>query len=121
MIEILFELILQLFGEVLVDLIIHAIGSADREAKRLIRIVVYALLGAIVGAISILIFPTHMIRSAPLRWVALVLIPLFAGAVFAMVGRSRDRRGKPVSALETFMPAYAFALAMAVVRHFAAD
>jgi len=47
-------------------------------------------------------------------------MPLIAGALFAMLGRARDRRGKPVSTLEAFWPAYLFALAYAVVRHLAA-
>src|SRR5688500_18546512 len=120
MIELVIELLITFFGESLLDLAAHALGRSDRAHQTLLRMIVFAVLGAIVGGVSLVLFPTHFIRDAGLRIASLVLTPLVVAAAFAWIGGRRERKGKHVSALEAFWPAYTFALAMAVVRYFGA-
>lgn len=120
MIEVVLELLLTLFGETLLDSLVHKFAGSDRAMRMALRIVIFAGLGAFVGGLSLLLFPIHFIRDADLRLVTLIVTPFLAGAIFAGVGRRRLRHEKHVSALETFWPAYAFALAMALVRYFGA-
>jgi hypothetical protein len=118
-IEILIEVFVDLFGEVLLDVVVHAVG-ARRGSSAVLRLLFFALMGAVTGALSLLVLPRHFIRSADLRLVALAVTPIVAGALFSWVGRSRRKRDREASALESFWPAFSFALAMAVVRYFAA-
>lgn len=120
MIEVILELLLTLFGETLLDSLVHKFAGSDRAMRMALRIVTFAILGAFAGALSLLLFPVHFIRDANLRLVTLILTPFLAGTLFAFVGRQRLRHDKYVSGLETFWPAYSFALAMAVVRYFGA-
>jgi hypothetical protein len=118
MLVIFLEFIISFAGEWLVDVALLGSGSSDGSQRIALRILVFAVLGAIVGAITLWLFPEHFIRNQQLRVASLVLSPVVAGAVFTAVGRRRNRKGKRVSALETFWPAYTFALALAVARHY---
>ena len=119
MIEILIEVLVDLFGEVLLDIVVHAVGGR-RESPAVLRLLFFASMGGVVGALSLLVLPRHFIRSSDLRLVALAITPIVAGALFSWVGRSRRKRDRQASALEAFWPAFSCALAMAVVRYFGA-
>jgi hypothetical protein len=121
MVEFLFEVVIGLFGEGLLDVIAHLAGESKRGWRRLMLILAFAALGAIVGALSLLLFPVHFIRGEGARLAYLAIAPLIAGATFALVGRRRERKGKRVVRLESFWPAFTFALAMALVRYFGAE
>ena len=121
MLELIFEVIAYVFGEVLFDLAFHWVGTSDSAIRRLLLIVFFAFCGALIGGLSLLPFPEHLIRSSDLRLASLVLTPIVAGTLFALYGRGRLRKGKEISALEEFWPAFSFALAIAVVRYFGAE
>ncbi|HJQ36658.1 MAG TPA: hypothetical protein VKB93_05935 [Thermoanaerobaculia bacterium] len=121
--QILLELIVEMIGEGVIDAISHAAGDSHRWAAAAhvaAYVFIYGMIGAVVGAASLLIVPAHFIRHATIRVVALFVIPVTAGVVFSLVGRRRRWAGKPVSALEAFVPAFAFAFAMSAVRYVAA-
>lgn len=121
MIEILLELLLEVLGWGFLDIAAHFAGESDRARRILISIVIFSILGAALGAGSLVLLPAHMIRDPNLRLASLVATPFISGILFSFIGRRRERKGKPVTNLEAFWPAFSFALAMAVVRYFGAE
>ena len=120
MLELILELILGLFGEALLDGALLLAGESDRAQRTALKMFLFALIGAAVGWVTLLIFPEHFIRNAQWRLAYLVVSPFVAAWLFSILGNVRARKGKRVSAVEEFWPAFAFALALAVVRYFGA-
>ena len=115
--ELLGELILQVFGELLVEVSWHTLAEPFRRDQRLgFAALGHLLLGALVGALSLLAFPNHLTPAGALRWLNLLLTPALAGAVMVAVGRWRARRGSAVLPIDRFAWGYLFALALAAVR-----
>jgi hypothetical protein len=65
--------------------------------------------------------PTAFIENPSLRLLNLLLTPVAGGAMMALLGRLRARKGAPLIQLDHFGYAFTFAFAMALVRFFAAD
>jgi uncharacterized membrane protein YfcA len=120
MLELILELIVSLFGELLVDGVLHLAGESDRAKRTVLKMLLFGVIGAAVGWVTLLIFPTHFIRDAQWQIAYLVVSPLLAAWLFSVIGNVRERKGKRVSAVEQFWPAFTFALALAVVRYFGA-
>lgn len=120
MLELILELVVSLFGELLLDGVLHLAGESDRAKRTVLKMLLFAFIGAAVGWATVLIFPTHFIRHAQWRIAYLVVSPFLAGWLFGVIGNVRERKGKRVSAMEEFWPAFTFALALAVVRYFRA-
>lgn len=117
--EILLELILQIFGELLGDVLIHWLPQRGRNV--FLSILGYAALGALIAALTLLVLPAHLIRSYELRIVSLIVTPLLVAALMAWLGAIRRKRDKRVVRMEEFAYAYATALSFAAVRFFAAE
>jgi uncharacterized membrane protein len=115
--ELLAELLFQIVGEVLVELGLHAIAAPFRRKPNVwLAMLGYALLGALVGALSLWAVPNHLTRDGWPRLANLLFTPLLAGSVMALLGRWRARRGDTVLRIDRFACGYLFALAVAVVR-----
>ncbi|NCT82734.1 MAG: hypothetical protein GXC94_06295 [Comamonadaceae bacterium] len=115
--ELLAELLFQVVGEVLVELGLHSIAAPLRKKPKVwLAVLGYALLGALLGALSLWAFPSHLTREGWPRLANLVVTPLLAGLAMALLGRWRARRGEPVLRIDRFACGYLFALAVAVVR-----
>lgn len=108
---------LPLFGELLVELGLHAVAAPfRREPNVWLAVLGYLLLGAVVGALSLWAFPAHLTRDGWPRLLNLVVTPVIAGGAMALMGRWRARRGDAVLRIDRFACGYLFALALAVVR-----
>lgn len=114
------ELLLQLFVEVLADLGIRALSGWADAAKRnpIAAFLGYAVMGAMAGGLSLLLFRDHMLKATWLRVVLLVIIPLLAGWLMSFIGARREAKGVTRTRLESFANGWAFALAMGLVRFF---
>lgn len=113
------ELILQLVMEAIAELIGHSLKEPFRRPGPLnpwLAAVGYGLFGAAGGALSLALLPELFIAPGHLRVLNLVLTPIAAGLVMALLGAWRRRRDKDTIRLETFAYGYCFALAMASVR-----
>ena len=77
----------------------------------------YTLFGAILGGLSLLVFPDNLVPEA-WRIANLVLTPLAVGAMMAGMGVWRARRGQPVLRIDRFAYGYLFALSLALIRFF---
>jgi hypothetical protein len=128
--EALGEWVLQLVASALAQACLHFLGrrrdpdgrlSGFRRISPWLVAPGYALFGAIAGAISVALFPAHMIRSAVGRITYLAVTPLAVGAVMAAVGGRGRRRHVPRRAGARFVYGCLFALALALVRHGAAQ
>jgi hypothetical protein len=115
--ELLFEFLLQVFGELLFELGLRSLKEPFRKAPNpVLAAIGYALLGTICGALSLLVFRRPMIAPGFARLVYLGLAPVVAGGVMAVVGAWRVRRGDDALRLDSFTYGYLFALAFALVR-----
>lgn len=127
--EFLIELLLELFGEVLLQVLGELLAEwgvyLTRPTERrkpshpLVSLLGYALLGLLIGALSLLLLPHSLLPGKGLRLANLVLSPLLSGAVLAWIGQWRARRGSPVPVRNRFMQGLVFAFAMAAVRYVA--
>lgn len=120
--------ILQVFGELLLQLVLEAIAELighsikepfrrPRPVRPWLAAVGYLIFGAAGGGLSIWLVPNLFIEAQWLRVANLLLTPVAAGLIMEVVGAWRERREKEVLRLETFTYGFCFAFAMAVVRY----
>lgn len=124
--EFIVELIVEIFGEFILQFVFEALSElglhffrrpAERApARPWMAIAGYVLLGLACGALSLWLFPGFFVKSHVGRVVSLVVTPILAGASMAAIGAWRRRRGDELLRLDRFAYGYAFALAMAAVR-----
>lgn len=120
MIELLFEALLQVFLEFFGDFIVHMIPTDRRSWSAILAFVGYTAAGALLGYVSVLVFPSHFIAEREMRILNLIVTPIAIGALMTWIGHIRMSRDKRVVGLERFVYAYVFALAIALTRFLAA-
>ena len=123
--EFLLEAFLELIAAAVLDLASRALlglfkGVAGAlKDNRVLMGLVYVLLGALAGGLSLLLLPHPLIRHGhPTRFhgISVLISPIVTGFVLSAVGGILRRLGKKVTPVETFACGFAFALGMAVVR-----
>lgn len=123
--EALFEIVFQFAGEILLQMAMqclaelgaHSLHDTIKTTRNpILSTIGFALWGALLGAISLLIFSRSPIADIHVREINLLVTPLIAGATTALIGRARARRGQDLVRLDRFGYAFVFALAMAIVR-----
>jgi hypothetical protein len=115
----LWEISLQIFGEVLMELGLSAIGEPFRRRSRAHPVVAgggVALFGAVAGVLTSLIWPGRIFRPGPLPGASLLASPLLTGIVMNRYGQWREDRGLGHSYIGTFWGGALFAFSMALVR-----
>ena len=124
--ELLLELILQFFGEILLqaffeliaELGIRSFTNPSKKPQRMVLSTIgLFLLGAMAGGLSLLIFPASPILDPNFRLLNLFLTPLVIGGFMMMLGSLRARKGQNLIRLDRFGYAFAFAFGMAMVRY----
>lgn len=124
--EFIFEIVLQFLGEILLqvgfeflaELGAHGLADTLKKPKNpVLSAIGFIVWGAVAGAISLLILPSSVIANPVFRQINVLVTPLVAGGVMMLIGRQRGKRGQSIVRLDRFGYAYAFALAMAVVRY----
>lgn len=112
------EFLLQLFCEALVELGFHSLEEPFRRRPNpWLAALGYLLIGALIGAASLLIVGTHLVREEGLRIVNLVVTPLLVGMCMSALGTWRTRRGQTRLRLDSFAYGYLFALSFALIRY----
>lgn len=121
--EIILELLLEGFLYIVVDLLVElgfrSLGetmTSRHERNPILAGIGYALLGAIAGGISLLIFPEAFVRSERFHGINLLISPVLAGLGMAGLGWLLERSGHRRLRLDSFIFGYIFALPMAFVR-----
>jgi hypothetical protein len=114
----LLQLVIEVFGEALLELglagIKEALGRENRNP--ILAAVGYLTLGGIVGAVSVLFMPRRMMAPGPLPGMSLIVAPAIAGVAMEAWGRFRRGRGHSTTNLATFLGGAAFALGVALAR-----
>ncbi len=118
-------ILLELFGEVICQLVIELLWEGIGEAFRwkrtrdpILSAFGWTVLGAATGAASLLIFPTPILRHTRFQGVSLIVAPLVTGSLMKFFGDELRSRGKKPTSLMTFWSGGMFALAFALVRFY---
>lgn len=115
--EILGEFLLQVLGEALMEVGLHSLAEPFRRTPNpWLAAVGYALLGAALGGMSLLVFSDYLVATKSLRVANAALSPIAAGLCMAAIGAWRARRGQAVLRIDQFSYGYLFALAFGLVR-----
>lgn len=122
LVELLLELVIQLFGELFVELGLRSVTAPFRkESSPWLAAAGYACFGAVLGGVSLLVFPHHMVANVQWRLVNLGVTPMAAGACMSLLGAWRANRGQDLIRIDRFSYGYLFALCFGLVRFFWAD
>jgi hypothetical protein len=117
LLEIIGEFLLQGTLEILFELGFHAVVEPfRRQPKPWVAAFGYLLFGAVLGGLSLLLFPNHLVIAGSLRIANLVVTPVAVGLLMAGVGVLRARRGQSLLRIDRFAYGYLFAFALAAVR-----
>jgi len=125
--EFLFELLFEIFGEFFLQIVFEVLASAGLHFVRntdqgqtsngsLKLVFGYALMGAMAGGLSLLVFSGAFVHSHTAKVANLIITPLLSGAAMAGIGLWRQRRGQVVVGLDRFFYGFVFAFAMAGIR-----
>src|SRR5262249_21727229 len=107
--QLLLEFVIQVVGEALFELGLHAMGEPFRRPPNpWLAAIGYAIFGSIFGGISLLLFSHHMVTGMAWRWVNLLLTPIAVGLCMAWLGSWRARRGEAVFRIDRFSYGYLF-------------
>lgn len=122
--QILLEFLFEILGQFILELLVELLGvgitktCGGRTYHSWIAIVAYAVIGALLGIISLYYFPAPFLHRPIMRWLNLLLAPLAIAAAMEAVGRWQLRRGKTRTRLAIFGYAWIFAFALAATRMF---
>jgi hypothetical protein len=115
MLELLVELLVELFGQILIE-VLWEFGAAVYRAGRPrgnrsvgVAVVGYAVAGAGLGALSLLVWPDRLLRPGSVPGLSLIISPVCAGAALHAWGWLRRRGGHATTNLATFPGGAAFA------------
>lgn len=115
--EVLGELLLQSGSEVVAEMGLQSMSETFKKQRNpLVAAIGYALFGAIFGGLSLLVFSQHLV-SAPWRMFNLVITPIIAGVLMALLGAWRARHGYSVLRIDKFAYGYIFALSFGLIRY----
>src|SRR4051812_19819431 len=106
------EIVLELAGEIVFDLITRAAGDAfvsGEPRNRIATTFACGLLGVMVGGASVTIFPHPIFHPLRVRGLSLLISPLVTAQLMSMLGQFFRKRGQKVMPIETFPVAFAFA------------
>lgn len=122
--EFIFQILLELFLQVTVEILFHLGWSSvaealDRKPTRnpALAFIGYALLGLGAGGLSLLVFPELFVHHPYLRIANLILTPILAGWLMSAVGEWRERKGLTVIRLDSFAYGFIFAFGIAIIRY----
>jgi len=120
-VEIIAEMLFEVFLGAIVDLIVRSIRNlvaGSHTIGPVLATVVYLLLGAGLGLLSVFLLPHSLIHRSRFHGLSLVVSPVLTGLAMSQVGRSLRRQGKDSIQIESFGYGFTFALGVAIIRFF---
>jgi hypothetical protein len=117
--EIVGELLLQMVFEVMAEFGLQSLSAPFRKRPNpWLAALGYTILGAIVGGVSLWLFPSHLVATKALRLANVIITPLLVGLGMSAVGAWRAHRGQTVLRIDRFAYGYLFALMVALIRFY---
>ena len=119
LLELFGELLLQIVGDIIGEIFSHQIAERTKHRKLLgpaAAAMVYFFFGAILGGVSLWLFPQLFIQTGWRRVVYLVTVPLLSGAMMHGVGIWRRKHDWHVMRIDGFGYGFLFAFGMALMR-----
>ena len=113
--EALFEYLIVALG----DLLSRALGEVFTTSKiqdPALAAGGYALFGLILGGLSLLLFPHHLLHPSRFHGISLLVSPAIVGLMMSRTGEILRRWDKKVTQLEDFGYGFVFAFGIALVR-----
>jgi hypothetical protein len=117
--EVAFEAFVEIVLVGLASLLFRAIGKffkAVSDVNPVATTFALGLLGALVGFLSIAVYPHPFVHPSRFHGVSVILSPLITGFAMSQLGRFLRSHGNRVTPMETFGYGSAFAFAIALVR-----
>jgi hypothetical protein len=121
LLELIFEGVFYLSGDLLVELGFRSLGETiapRKDRNPILAGLGYALLGLIAGGLSLLIFPEPLVRSGPFHGINVLVSPALAGLGMAGLGWLLKRSGRRRLRIDSFAYGFIFALPMSLVRFY---
>lgn len=114
MVEFVIELVVEIFGEALIQGGYSAFGEAFRSKPKSpwVAGIGQLVLGAVTGALSLLVWPSLFIQQEWARWALLIFTPLGVGSVLWAVRKLREKPHPEVA----FQRGVVFAFGMSLIR-----
>jgi hypothetical protein len=117
------ELIFEVFCQVIVEAVAALIARSFRNLfeksnaiNPVLAAVGYLILGLMVGAVSLYLFPHSLVRPSRFRGISLIISPVITGLVMSQVGVAVRRKGGQPVRIESFGYGFTLALGLAAVR-----
>lgn len=119
--ELFLEVCFELVGAALLDIASRALAKVfDEKVSRpaVASFFGYGLLGVLIGAYSVIIFPHPLVHPSRIHGTSLLVSPVITGFVMSLIGSILRKRDKRVARIESFGYGFVFAFGMAAVRFF---
>jgi hypothetical protein len=119
--EIVGEALFEFFFAGFTDLLLRAWGNFFRPFEihnSFAASVGYALMGLVMGGMSLLFFSHHLVHPSKVHGISLVLGPACAGLLMWAMRTVLRRGNRKIIQFESFSYGYMFALGMALMRVF---
>ena len=87
-----------------------------RRSSALVAATILISTGVLLGFLSVLVFPHHLVHSSKHHGISLLISPLISGFVMSAIGRGVRKRGRLPVRIESFSYGFAFAFAFALIR-----
>ena len=119
LLQLLFEAILQVIGELLAELGWHSVREAIRPSqppRPVLGLIGFAIAGVVLGALSLWVFPKHFATSPALRLATLLFAPLMSALAAVLLAQALPRFFEEPTPRWRWANAYVFALAFALIR-----
>lgn len=119
--ELFLEVFFELVGAALLDIASRALAKVFDEkvsSPAVASFFGYGLLGVLIGAYSVIIFPHPLVHPSRIRGISVLVSPVIAGVAMSLIGSTLRKRDKKVVQIESFGYGFAFAFGMAAVRFF---
>lgn len=128
MLEALFALLFEGFGEIFMQAIVEIVFRTlfsfitpdEYRLPKWAGLIGWICIGATAGLISVLVFPDFLIRWPAGRIASLILMPVLLGIFTWTFGRFQDARDRLRLPLDSFWYGYGFSFAFLIVRLMAA-
>jgi hypothetical protein len=110
--QLLFEFLLQFLFEGAFDVMFGKV-NVNRPLRRFFM---FLFVGAVAGAVSLAFVREHFITHGPLRYTAVLIVPVVIGFLMAQIGKLKRKRGAEPNSLEYFFSSWGFAFAFGAIR-----